>query len=102
MKKLALFATTLVAGAVLASSAFAVDIVNQDKTNHDVRILLANAPKGTKPTQVKVAAGATVQFDCSKGCVAHIGKKDDPKKDVTLKGGEKQLVIKDNKLTAVM
>lgn len=100
-KHIALALAVIVTGAVASSSAFALDIVNKDKHNHNVRFVAAGAAMGTKPTEEKVAAGATVttKFDCSKGCTAHIGKKDDPKKDVVLKGDEKQIVIEGDKLS---
>lgn len=101
MSKTLTFAAALVAGAFLANAANALDIVNKDTHNHNVRITLSTAKPGDKPVQVKVAASATAQFDCSKGCTAHLGKKDDPKKDVVLKGTEKTLTIEKDKLSAL-
>ena len=98
------FKTLVIAASVLGfglvSSANALTIVNKDKTNHNVRIILATAKKGDKPVEVKIAAGASAQFDCSMGCTAHIGKKDNAKKDAVLKGTEKTLTIDNNALTA--
>lgn len=105
--KLAIVAATFLAGAIFATSANALTIINLDKTNHDVRVMVTGAKKDEK---VKVdAAGKvdakgvktdTVEFDCSKGCTAHLGKKDKGAADTILKGTEKTLTIKDNKLTA--
>lgn len=94
--KLTAIAAAIIASAVLATSANALTIINKDKINHDVRILVTGAKKVEK---VKVAAGASVETDCSKGCTAHLGK-DKGKNDTVLKGTEKTLTIMDNKLTA--
>jgi len=100
--KLAIIAATIIASAVLATSANALTIVNKDTKNHNVRILLAGAKAGDKPAQVKVEAGKSAEFDCSKGCSAHLGKKDKGAKDVVLKGTEKTLTIgADGKLSAL-
>lgn len=95
--KLARIAAVVLAGAVFATSANAVTFINKDKGNHDVRVMVTGAKKDAK---VKVASGASVDFDCSKGCTAHLGKKDKGAKDLVLKGTEKTVTIQDNKLTA--
>ena len=99
--KLAIAAATLIASAVLATSANALTIQNNDKINHNVRFLLKGAKPADKPTEVKVEAGKTATFDCSKGCSAHLGKKDKGAKDTILTGTEATLTIgADGKLTA--
>ena len=100
--KLVIIAATFLASAVLATSANALTIVNSDTHKHNVRIVLAGAKPGDKATEVKIDAGKSAEFDCTKGCTAHLGKKDNPKKDVILKGTEKTLTIKDDKLTAAL
>ena len=102
MTKFTLIAATLAASFAFVASANALTIVNKDDHNHNVRIVLAGAKKGDKPTEVKIEKGKSAEFDCSKGCTAHLGKKDDPKKDVVLKGTEKTLTIEKDKLTAAM
>ena len=99
-KTLALTVAAFVASAVLATSANALTIVNKDTHKHNVRIMLTSAKAGDKPTEVKVDASKSAEFDCSKGCTAHLGKKDNPKKDVILKGTEKTLTIEGDKLAA--
>jgi len=99
-KTLAVLAATFLASAILATSASALTIVNSDTHKHNVRIVLAGAKPGDKPAEVKIEPGKSAEFDCSKGCTAHLGKKDNPKKDVVLKGTEKTLTVKDDKLTA--
>ena len=98
--KLAILTATFLASAILATSANALTIVNSDTHKHNVRIILAAAKPGDKPAEVKLDPGKSAEFDCSKGCTAHLGKKDNPKKDVVLKGTEKTLTVKDDKLTA--
>jgi hypothetical protein len=93
--KLVAIAAALVAGAVFATSANALTIVNKDKINHDVRILVTGAKKVEK---VKVDAGKSADVDCSKGCTAHLGK-DKGKNDTVIKATDKTLTIMDNKLT---
>lgn len=100
--KIALIAATLAASFAFAASANALTIVNKDTHKHNVRILLSTAAKGDKPVEVKIEPGKSADFDCSKGCTAHLGKKDDAKKDVVLKGTEKTLTIEADKLTAAM
>lgn len=100
--KIALIAATLAASFAFAASANALTIVNKDTHKHNVRITLATAAKGDKPMEVKVDAGKSVEFDCAKGCVAHLGKKDNAKKDVVLKGTEKTLTVEADKLTAAL
>ncbi len=99
--KFAIITAALVASAVLATSANALTIVNKDTHKHNVRIMMSDAKKGDKPVEVKIDAGKSADFDCAKGCVAHLGKKDNAKKDVTLKGTEKTLTIQGDKLSAV-
>ncbi len=100
-KTLALFAATFVTSAVLATSANALTIVNKDDHNHNVRIVVTGAKVGDKPAEVKIEKGKSAEFDCAKGCVAHLGKKDNAKKDVVLKGTEKTLTIEKDKLSAM-
>ena len=99
--KLALIAASFIASAVLATSANALTIVNKDTHKHNVRIVVTGAKAGDKPAEVKIEPGKSADFDCSKGCVAHLGKKDNPKKDVILKGTEKTLTIQSDKLSAL-
>jgi len=99
--KLTVILATLVASAILATSANALTITNNDKVKHNVRFILPTAKKGDKPAEVKVDPGKSAEFDCSKGCSAHLGKKDKGAKDVVLKGTEKTLTIgADGVLTA--
>ena len=98
--KFAIIAATFIASVVLATSANALTIVNKDTHKHNVRIVLASAKAGEKPVEVKIDASKSAEFDCAKGCVAHLGKKDNPKKDVILKGTEKTLTIEGDKLAA--
>jgi hypothetical protein len=95
--KLAIVTATLLASAVFVTSASAATlwVVNNDKVHHDLRLLAAGAKKGVKPTAVKIDAGKTVDsmFDCSKGCAAHLGKKDKGAKDLILKGTETTITI---------
>jgi len=70
-KKLTAIAATIIASAMLATAANALTITNSDKVNHDIKFIVTGAKGETK---VKVAAGATAMFDCSKGCKAHLGK----------------------------
>jgi len=99
--KLAIIVSTLVASAVLVTSANALTITNKDKVKHNLRIELAGAKPGTKPTEVKIEPGKTADFDCSKGCTAHLGKKDKGAKDLIIKGPEKTITIEaDGKLSA--
>ena len=100
-KFLALAAATFVASAVLATSANALTIVNKDDHKHNVRIVVTGAKAGDKPAEVKIDKGKSAEFDCSKGCVAHLGKKDKAEKNVTLKGTEKTLTIEKDKLSAL-
>ena len=100
--KISLFAAAIAASFAFAASANALTIVNKDTHKHNVRIVVTGAKAGDKPAEVKIDAGKSAEFDCSKGCVAHLGKKDNPKKDVILKGTEKTLTIKDDKLTAAL
>ena len=94
--KLTTIVAALVATAVFATSASALTIINNDKTKHDVRVLVTGAKKVEK---VKVASGAKAEFDCAKGCTVHLGK-DKGKDDLVIKATDKTLTIKDNKLTA--
>jgi len=97
--KLTIIAAAFIASAVFATSASALTITNNDTKNHDLRILVTGAKKEEK---VKVAAGASAQFDCSKGCKAHLGKKDKGTADLVLKGTETTITIaKDGKLSAM-
>ena len=100
-KTFALIAASFVASAILATSASALTIVNKDTHKHNVRIILAGAKPGDKPAEVKIEPGKSAEFDCSKGCTAHLGKKDSAKKDVILKGTEKTLTIDKDKLSAM-
>lgn len=91
--KLTVILATLVASAVLATSANALTVTNNDKVKHNVRFILSTAKKGDKPAEVKVEPGKSADFDCSKGCSAHLGKKDKGAKDLVLKGTEKAVTI---------
>ena len=98
--KITFIAATLSVSFAFVSVANALTIVNSDTHKHNVRITVAGAAAGTKPTEVKVDAGKSATFDCAKGCTAHLGKKDNPKKDIVLKGTETTLTIQGDKLTA--
>jgi hypothetical protein len=93
MTKITFIAATLAASFAFAASANALTIVNKDTVKHNVRIMVTGAAKGDKPVEVKVDAGKSADFDCSKGCTAHLGKKDKGAKDAIIKATDKMLTI---------
>jgi hypothetical protein len=93
MIKIAVIAVALATSFAFAASANALTIVNKDVKNHNVRIMVTGAKAGDKPAEIKIAAGKSADFDCSKGCTAHLGKKDKGAKDAVIKATDKTLTI---------
>ena len=80
----------------MAENSSALRIVGPTRLSGEVTVTGAK-----KEEKVKIPAGGTAQFDCAKGCKAHLGKKDKGAADLVLKGTEKAIVIaKDGKLSA--